>query len=150
MLDDIADAAQWAVSKNITRKRKICLWGISYGAYAAVQTVIRYPRLFQCAAGFGGVYDWSTFLDEGDSRGNPWSKRYWKWKLPVSKNDQLQQSPMTHIDQLQRNVLIMHGKKDVRCSVNQARRLKNQLEKHQKPHSYKAVSYTHLTLPTKA
>ena len=45
-------------------------------------------------------------------------------------------SPVHYASQLKRPVYIMHGKKDVRVTVSQARALKAELEKHKKPFKY--------------
>ena len=38
-------------------RQRICIYGASYGAYAALMGVAREPALYRCAAGYVGVYD---------------------------------------------------------------------------------------------
>lgn len=57
MQDDLADAANWAVSRGIADPKRICILGASYGGYAALMSAERFPNLYRCAVGYDGVYD---------------------------------------------------------------------------------------------
>ena len=45
MIDDIADGVNWAIKNNIADSNNIFLYGHSYGGYAALESVIRFPQL---------------------------------------------------------------------------------------------------------
>lgn len=72
MQDDVTDATQWAVKQGIADPKRICIYGASYGGYAALMGVVREPDLYKCAAGYVGVYDLSLL---GDSPAWKRSKR---------------------------------------------------------------------------
>lgn len=57
MQDDVTDATKWAVEQKFADPSRICIYGASYGAYAALMGVAKEPGLFRCAAGYVGVYD---------------------------------------------------------------------------------------------
>ena len=57
MQDDLSDATRWAIAQRHADPAKICIYGASYGAYAALMGVAKEPDLYQCAAGYVGVYD---------------------------------------------------------------------------------------------
>lgn len=57
MQDDVTDATRWAIDQGIADPERICIYGASYGAYAALVGAAREPELYQCAAGYVGVYD---------------------------------------------------------------------------------------------
>jgi dipeptidyl aminopeptidase/acylaminoacyl peptidase len=57
MQDDITDATKWAIQQGYADPQRICIYGASYGAYAALMGVAREPALYRCAAGYVGVYD---------------------------------------------------------------------------------------------
>ena len=57
MQDDLTDATRWAIAQGIADKERICLYGASYGGYASLMGVAKEPTLYQCAAGYVGVYD---------------------------------------------------------------------------------------------
>ena len=66
MQDDITDATQWLVEQGIAAPDRICIYGASYGAYAALMGVVREPGLYRCAVGYVGVYDLPTMHTHGD------------------------------------------------------------------------------------
>jgi len=57
MQDDVTDATRWAIAQGVADAGRICLYGASYGAFAALVGVAREPGLYQCAVGYVGVYD---------------------------------------------------------------------------------------------
>lgn len=67
MQDDVTDATRWAIEQGIADPERICIYGASYGAYAALVGAAREPDLYQCAAGYVGVYDLQRMYRE-DSR----------------------------------------------------------------------------------
>ena len=66
MQDDVTDATRWAISEGIADGRRICIYGASYGAYSAMMGAAREPGLYQCAAGYVGVYDLPMMYTRGD------------------------------------------------------------------------------------
>ena len=68
MQDDITDATRWAIQQGIADADRICIYGASYGAYAALMGVAREPALYQCAIGYIGVYDLPLLYAQGDTR----------------------------------------------------------------------------------
>jgi dipeptidyl aminopeptidase/acylaminoacyl peptidase len=68
MQDDVTDATHWAVDQGIADPVRICIYGASYGAYAALTGVAREPALYKCAAGYVGVYDLPLMFSKGDTR----------------------------------------------------------------------------------
>ncbi|MGO1069161.1 alpha/beta hydrolase family protein [Lysobacter sp. CA199] len=66
MQDDVTDATRWAVEQGIADPSRICIYGASYGAYAALMGAAREPSLYKCAAGYVGVYDLPLMHTTGD------------------------------------------------------------------------------------
>ena len=67
MQDDLTDATRWAIQQGVAEPTKICIYGASYGGYAALMGVAREPGLYKCAVGYVGVYDLPMMRRE-DSR----------------------------------------------------------------------------------
>lgn len=67
MQDDLTDATGWAITQGHADSAKICIYGASYGAYAALMGVVKEPALYRCAAGYVGVYD-LPMMQREDSR----------------------------------------------------------------------------------
>jgi dipeptidyl aminopeptidase/acylaminoacyl peptidase len=55
--DDLTDATRWAIAQKIADPERICIYGASYGGYAALMGAATEPGLYRCAAGYVGVYD---------------------------------------------------------------------------------------------
>lgn len=77
MQDDLTDATRWASREGHADAAKVCIYGASYGAYAALMGAAKEPTLYRCAAGYVGVYD-LPMMQRADARtarslGN-WSK----------------------------------------------------------------------------
>lgn len=83
MQDDVTDATRWAVSQGIADSARICIYGASYGAFAAMVGAAREPDLYQCAVGYVGVYDLQMMHRQDSASGK--SSRTWldDWVGPV-------------------------------------------------------------------
>ena len=83
MQDDVTDATRWAISEGIADPGRICIYGASYGAFAAIVGAAREPDLYQCAVGYVGLYDLKMMHRE-DSLGSR-STRTWMddWVGPI-------------------------------------------------------------------
>ena len=57
MQDDVTDATRWAIAQGIADASRICIYGGSYGAFAALTGVAKEPELYKCAVGYVGLYD---------------------------------------------------------------------------------------------
>ncbi len=66
MQDDVTDATRWAIEQGIADSHRICIYGASYGGYAALMGVAKEPTLYKCAAGYVGVYDLPLMFSKGD------------------------------------------------------------------------------------
>lgn len=66
MQDDLTDATRWAIAQGHADPARICIYGASYGGYAALMGVAKEPDLYACAAGYVGVYDLPTMYSHGD------------------------------------------------------------------------------------
>ncbi len=66
MINDIIDATQWAAKRPDIDGQRICIYGASYGGYAAMMSAIRDPELYKCVIGYVGVYDLNVMYSDGD------------------------------------------------------------------------------------
>ena len=55
--DDIADGVKWTIENKLADPDRICIYGASFGGYAAMMQPIRNPGMYKCAIGYVGVYD---------------------------------------------------------------------------------------------
>lgn len=138
MQEDLADAVHWAVAHGIADPNRICIYGGSYGGYAAVWGVIKDPELYRCAVGYVGVYDMPMFF-KGDGSDASRSRNIGQYlRSHVGEGqDYLQSiSPVHHVDKIQVPLLIVHGSKDVRVPIVHANNLRRALDQAGKPYQW--------------
>ncbi len=114
MQDDVTDATRWAVKQGYADGKRICLYGGSYGGYAALEGVVREPDLYQCAIGYAGVYDLRVQLGGSDTRRSSDGLQYLHRVLGTDYNDLLRRSPLGGVSRIKANLLLAHGKEDPR------------------------------------
>ncbi len=117
--DDIADATRWAIAKGFAKPDKICIYGASFGGFSALMSAIREPELYQCAAGFAGVYDLELMYSEGDVRNTSMGRSYLE-RMIGAEELLRSQSPMEHIGRLTVPLFIAHGRRDERAPIEHA------------------------------
>lgn len=132
MVDDMADAVDWVVGQGIADKNRVCTYGASYGGYAALQSVVRYPDKFRCAIGYVGVYSLDLLYTDGSSD-TPESRAFLDKVIPVAMADRQAQSPLFNIDRIRVPVMLVHGAKDEIVPIVHYNRLKKALEEAGKP-----------------
>jgi len=110
MQDDVTDATRWAIEQGIADPERICIYGASYGAYAALVGVAREPDLYQCAAGYVGVYDLAR-MHRDDSR-SAWSTRTWVNDWIGEKDSLAGRSPTDMADRIKVPVFLAAGGED--------------------------------------
>lgn len=140
MQDDVTDATRWAVAQGIAPADRICIYGASYGAYAALMGVVREPDLYRCAIGSAGVYDLELMFTTADVSDSRSGRTYLNKVLGEDLADLRARSPVHNAERIKAPVLLIHGKADWRADIEQLERMKNALEKQGKPVESMALS----------
>ena len=138
MQDDVADGTLWAVEQGIADKERICIYGGSYGGYAALWGVIKHPDLYKCSVGYVGVYDMPLFF-KGDGSDASRSRNIEQFITShVGEGDDYMRSisPVHHVDKIKAELFIVHGSKDVRVPIVHANNLKKALDDIGKPYEW--------------
>jgi dipeptidyl aminopeptidase/acylaminoacyl peptidase len=128
MQDDVTDATRWAIAQGVADKNRICIYGASYGAYAALMGTIREPGLYQCAAGYVGVYDLPMMHARGDIRDARSGRTYLREWLGAP--DALAaRSPVNLADQVRVPVFLAAGGEDERAPVLHTKKMEAALKR---------------------
>jgi dipeptidyl aminopeptidase/acylaminoacyl peptidase len=133
MQDDVSDATRWAIAQGIADPRRICIYGASYGGYAALMGVIREPGLYRCAVGRSGVFDLSKMYKWGSIRRGDVGKAYLRRVLGEDQAELAANSPALLADRITAPVLLVHGTRDARVDVKHARLMARELARRHKP-----------------
>jgi dipeptidyl aminopeptidase/acylaminoacyl peptidase len=128
MQDDLTDATEWTVSQGLVDRSRMCIYGASYGAYAALEGVIKEPTLYKCAAGYVGVYDLPMMVaDDADKtkRTKNWTKD-WIGTDPV---ELAKFSPNLHADRIKVPVFLAAGGEDKTAPIKHTEKMEAALKK---------------------
>ncbi|MBK9657720.1 MAG: S9 family peptidase [Rhodanobacteraceae bacterium] len=120
MQDDLTDATHWAVKEGIADAGRICIYGASYGAYAALMGVAKEPDLYQCAIGFVGVYDLKVLYSRGDIRERDSGVDFLEEVLGRSDAELIKGSPSKQASKIKVPVVVVAGAEDRRAPPAQS------------------------------
>ena len=129
MQNDITDAVKWSIAAGLADRNRICIYGASYGAYAALSGVYREPDMFKCAIGMSGVYDLPLMFEKGDIKDLDRGVQYLKEAVGTDENDMRARSPVYNADKIKAAVMLIHGRDDERAPFEHALRMRGALQK---------------------
>ncbi len=124
MQDDVTDSVQWAIDQGIAQPDRICIYGASYGGYATMAGITLTPELYQCAINYVGVVDLGML--------ERWTRPFEAYEAwfhtavgdPAAEPERFAAtSPLNLVDRIRVPVFVVHGERDVRVEIDQARRL---------------------------
>lgn len=127
MQDDLADAVHWTVAEGIVDGGRVCIYGASYGGYAALMNPARYPDLYKCAAGYVGVYDVPLIFQDSLTRRTQYGREY--LGIVLGGVDLNGISPVNHADKIKIPVFLIHGAQDSQVPPAHAERMRSALRK---------------------
>ncbi|MEO8805734.1 MAG: S9 family peptidase [Burkholderiaceae bacterium] len=140
MTDDLVDGMRWTVAQGVVDEKRICSFGASFGAYAAMMTAIRAPELVKCAIGYAGVYDLPMIYDEPDAKRGGKAYQYYLKALGQDMTELNAYSPARLADKLGAPVLLVHGSADEVTPPAQAHAMREALTKAGRPPEWFYVS----------
>ncbi|MFY2765255.1 alpha/beta hydrolase family protein [Arenimonas sp. MALMAid1274] len=127
MQDDVTDATRWAIAQGIADPSRICIYGASYGAYAALVGAAREPELYRCAAGYVGVYD-LPMMHQQDSRDSDSAKTWMNdWVGPI--NTLQANSAITLAAKVKAPVFMAAGGEDSIAPIEHTERMEKALQR---------------------
>ena len=118
MQTDLSDGVRYLAAEGIADPDRVCIWGWSYGGYAAMAGPTIDPGVYRCAAAGAGVSDLPRMLDwERDQSGGRDTPvmRYWKRFMGATRiNDGslVEVSPARMVQNANVPILLIHGRDD--------------------------------------
>jgi dipeptidyl aminopeptidase/acylaminoacyl peptidase len=127
MQDDVTDATRWAIQSGIADPGRICIYGASYGAYAALTGVAKEPDLYRCAVGYVGVYDLPMMHTRGDIQTARSGEAYIReW---IGERDEVAAvSPTNMADRIKVPVFLAAGGQDERAPIAHSELMERRLK----------------------
>lgn len=138
MIDDITDGVRWTIEQGMADAGRVCIYGVSYGAFAALMSAAREPDLYRCAAGLSGVYDINGMYRD-DRRASAWMGNYFEEIYPQDPAERDRQSPARQAQNIRAAVLLAHGKKDTITPFSQYLSMSRALGRSGRPAEVKIV-----------
>jgi dipeptidyl aminopeptidase/acylaminoacyl peptidase len=123
MIDDLLDGVHWAARQPDIDGSRVCTFGASFGAYAALMLPIREPARFKCAAGFAGPYDLARIYDASTVRSDEAVHSFFRRAIGEDREELRRFSPAMQAEKIGIPVLLIHGEKDETVSVDHSDRM---------------------------
>ncbi|WP_167083955.1 S9 family peptidase [Massilia frigida] len=132
MQDDISDGVRWLVEQGHADPQRICIYGASYGGYAAMWGLAKTPELYRCGASFAGVSDIAYMLKD-DSDTNAGATGRLATNILVGGAGRTKQafdqvSPLKNAARITAPVLLAHGEWDRRVPIEHGRKMHKALK----------------------
>ncbi len=144
MQDDVTDATRWIVAQGEVDPARICIWGSSYGGYAALMGAIQAPDLYKCTIATAAVTDLNLHWKWGDTHRTKWGRNYLEEALGKDPEKLHSASPVKHAAKIQADVMLVHGVHDDRVSYEHAKAMRVALDAVGKPYEgYFPADETH-------
>jgi dienelactone hydrolase len=128
MQDDIVDGVRALIDQGLVDPKRICIFGASYGGYAALMQGALHPELYKCVVSWAGVSDLGKLLRDDRSSEGKESESY-KYEVneigdpDLDREGLAKASPVTYADSYALPVLLVHGTDDSIVKVDQSKEM---------------------------
>ena len=133
MQDDVTDATRWAIEQGLADPARICIYGASYGGYAALEGAAKEPDLYKCAIGYAGIYDLRQWAGHNDIAKSPNGSGYIEQDVGKDDADLWERSPLAHVERIKARVMLVVGGADERVPKSQGEAMRDALAKRNNP-----------------
>ncbi len=105
---------------------RVGVWGLSYGGFFTLIAVTDQPKLFRAGVNVAGVVDYAMYYDD------PYHGGWTASRIGTPEQNPAvyaKASPLSHVDRLERPLLVLHGTSDVNVPYLHSVRLMDELLK---------------------
>ena len=122
MQNDLTDAVNWAVAQTIADPKRVAIMGGSYGGYATLAGLAFTPELYACGVDIVGPSNLKTLLEATPPYWATFRKTLYLRMGEVDRDSVFNRkvSPLFHVDQIVRPLLIGQGLNDPRVNVRES------------------------------
>lgn len=133
MSDDLTDGVQALIREGRVDPSRICIFGASYGGYAALYAGATHPELYKCVVSWAGVSDLAASLraDRDEYGRDGPAYLYWQKSMGDPDHDAAalaKVSPVNFARDYQPPVLLIHGNRDTNVHLDQSQRMERALK----------------------
>jgi dipeptidyl aminopeptidase/acylaminoacyl peptidase len=131
MHDDLLDGVNWAIDTGIADPAKIAIVGTSYGGYAALVGLSFTPDVFACGIDINGMSDLVRLTKNYPPY---WKLEMYRWykyvgdpRIEADRAVMLARSPLPKVASINKPLLVIQGRDDVRVQKEQSIELVNKM-----------------------
>jgi dipeptidyl aminopeptidase/acylaminoacyl peptidase len=135
---DAAMSANYLKTLPYVDADRIGIWGLSYGGFFTLLAVTEMPTAFRAAVDVAGVADYAMYYDD------PYHGTWTASRIGTPEEHPkvyAQASPVSHVDKLERPLLVLHGTSDVNVPYLHSVRLIDALLKNGKGSLVESMTY---------
>lgn len=136
MQTDLSDGVAELARLGIVDPARVCIFGGSYGGYAALAGVTLQHGIYRCAVSLAGLSDIRMPFEEAAERHDDVTLRYWSRYAGTRnpRDDRLgEASPLEHAANADAPILLIHGRKDVVVPIEHSEKMLKALKRADKP-----------------
>lgn len=133
VMDDIFDGTRWAMQQPGIDPKRVCIWGSSFGGYAALMGAAKAPALYRCAISTSGPTNLEITRKWGDIHRSKWGRHFLDTAVGSDTAKLFDQSPLKYVDDIQVPILLVHGEHDQRVSFEHAKAFADAMMRAKKP-----------------
>ncbi|HEV3153161.1 MAG TPA: prolyl oligopeptidase family serine peptidase [Candidatus Baltobacteraceae bacterium] len=130
-LKDVEALRKWLVTSGNANPKNVFIDGASYGGYVVLASLYHYPYAYAGGMDIYGVADWVKFLQNTGEVRSARESIYGSLAHDRSFLESI--SPINHVSQITRPVLIVAGKNDTIVPVSQSERMAAAIRKNGVP-----------------
>lgn len=127
MQDDVTAGVKAMIDQGIADPSRICIYGASYGGYAALWGLVKTPELYRCGISLAGVTDiGERFTDWSDTNASKAGREWLRFAVGDINTMAAQfdaVSPVKHAAKIQVPVFLAHGSDDERVPIGHSTRM---------------------------
>jgi len=128
MINDIADATKFAIEKYNIDEKNVFIFGHSYGGYVTYMGLIKYPDLYAAGVAIAAPADLKGWMKRQKKDKNYFAYDFWNSALGSKDSKFLNKiSPITYAEDLNKPLLIFHGRYDETIPVDQSEKMYEEL-----------------------
>lgn len=140
MIDDIADGVSWTIDKYPIDAAEVYLFGHSYGGYAAYMSLMKYPQLYNSAVALSAPTDIKSWMKELKNDEEGFSYEFWNAALGDKNSNFLKQmSPVYLAQNINKPLMIVHGRFDPVVPLEHAENMYEELKKEDKDATLRVI-----------
>lgn len=128
-VEDVVAARSWLVQNGYADPDNVVLYGWSWGGYATLLALGKYPALWSRGIAGAAIADCAMQYEDEPAYFKSQDKEMFGGTPETAPARYARSSPITYAKNMQAPVFLLHGKNDVRCPPRQIKHFVDKLKK---------------------